>query len=346
MSSMNLKDLSLDSVMSSAFSEVEDMIIKKATDLGLALSGLSALEVWGYVMGFNSLRRGCLLEFVSFDKTASEAFLKWLELSVDPTKVKVEVTLVKSHKFDESYTKSVQGFLVLVPEYLVISKSLKPDVKNVPFLKCLIPVCDFDLLEFIAGKLKLKEQSYVFLNSVTDALNRRLITDSKNTGCLMLSVEAPYLREVRGLIDVRDLHKDGVELDTHVTIAYGFDTGVYPTFDSLCINSTSAGLTALITGVSFFENSEYDVCKLDVLSPSLTKLNAWLKDNVGFTSTYDKYIPHVTVAYLKPGMAKKYKPLVEDLVNTLKFPAPVAVGSFFYSAGMGSVVSTPSDLES
>lgn len=348
MSSMNLKDLSLNKVSTAAFSELDVSVIHKATDLGLVLVGGAALGIWGSVMGFKHPKRKNILEFVSFDKDASNAFLKWLGLSVDPTKIKVEVTLVKSHRLDESFTKRVQDILTAVPEYLVVYKALKHEVKDIDFVKCLLPVCDFDLVEAMAEKLKLTEKSYDFLNSITDALSKDFISDSSNSGCLMLALEVPYLREVRGLIDARDLYMDGVELETHVTVAYGFDTSLYSTFDSLAIDSDTSKLSALITGVSFFENSKYDVCKLDIMSPSLNKLNAWLKDNIGFETTFDKYIPHVTIAYLKPGMAKKYKPLIEELTSTLKFPVPVTIGDFFYSvdSGSGFVVTTPSETTS
>lgn len=332
MSSMNLKGLIQSGVTASTFSEEEALVIKEASSLGLVLVGDAALGV----LGLGCFHCGGILEFVSFSKDSNDVFFGWLDEHSDPLEVRVQVTLVRSYKFDDSFVKDINGYLVAVPEYLVAYRAKKCDVEDTDFIKCLLPVCDFDLLEDIADKVGFSDESYIFLNSVVDDLASTFIRDSANTGCLMLSLDVPYFNDFLSLIDARDLHEDGIELDTHVTVAYGFDMSLYPTLDSLPIDMDVSGLEVLLTGVSFFENPQYDVCKYDVKSTSLVKLNAWLKENVGFVTTFEEYVPHVTIAYLKAGTAKKYRPLVDELVSTLKFPISAVVGGFLYSRGDGS----------
>ena len=340
MSTMNLKDLGRRNFSIAYLSDFDSAIITKASAMGLVLGGSVAVEFWGSVLGINVCKRNTsVLDFVSKDSTTCTAFLEWLKLEVDPSKVTVNVTILKSHVLKSTYFEEVQGVLVAVPEYLVISTVHTLLDRNIDFIKSLLPVCNFDFLEELASDLKFEVKHFDFLNSIITSLVPLFVKDSKSSGALMLGLLPVYLEDVFGVIDMRDVQKSGVELETHVTVAYGFDTGLYPTFDSLGIDSDVEGFDVVFTGISFFENEQYDVCKFDIESPSLEALHFQLKETLGFESTYDTYHPHSTVAYLHPGSAKKYKPLLEALISTLKFPITVPVTEFFYSTGgLNSIV--------
>lgn len=45
---------------------------------------------------------------------------------------------------------------------------------------------------------------------------------------------------------------------------------------------------------------------VEVDSPDLHKLHDLIKKSLPNTQDFDEYRPHVTLAYLKPGMGKKY----------------------------------------
>lgn len=99
----------------------------------------------------------------------------------------------------------------------------------------------------------------------------------------------------------------GYNDNQHITILYGFLDGqtvdtqkmgqyLYPT-DKLKIK---------VTGMSVFELQKYDVLKLDVQCKQLNKMNTAITKNFKYSNDYDKYIPHLTIAYLKPGTGSKY----------------------------------------
>jgi len=60
-----------------------------------------------------------------------------------------------------------------------------------------------------------------------------------------------------------------------------------------------------LSGISIFENPEFDVVKFDVNSKLLTKLNTLMKQ-LPHTSTFPEYHPHITIAYVKKGEGNKY----------------------------------------
>lgn len=96
----------------------------------------------------------------------------------------------------------------------------------------------------------------------------------------------------------------GREDEPHVTVLYGLTTD-----DSKQAEKALAGIgpiTFRLGKVSVFENEDYDVLKIDVAGPDLHRANKKLRDEVPFENDYPDYKPHVTIAYLKPGMGKKY----------------------------------------
>ena len=78
-----------------------------------------------------------------------------------------------------------------------------------------------------------------------------------------------------------------------------------------------------LVDVSCFENEKYDVVKFGVESNELTILHEWLKHSFDYTSDFPDYNPHITIAYVKPDMGKKYcdeltdKYLENPIENTL-----------------------------
>ena len=99
--------------------------------------------------------------------------------------------------------------------------------------------------------------------------------------------------------------KYGIEEDPHVTVKYGIHT-----IDEKKVEKAldgQKGGTVTLGKIDLFENDDYDVLKVTVISPTLRRLNKKLTDNLTCTDEYDQYSPHVTIAYLKIGEGKKYK---------------------------------------
>lgn len=100
----------------------------------------------------------------------------------------------------------------------------------------------------------------------------------------------------------------GREDKPHITVLYGIDTKKVTDVEKAV--GKQPPITVELGKVSFFENSEkgYDVLKVDVKSEELDKLNKKLRKLLKASgNTFDVYKPHITIAYLKKGKAKKYQ---------------------------------------
>lgn len=91
----------------------------------------------------------------------------------------------------------------------------------------------------------------------------------------------------------------GREENVHVTVKFGIHTKNAKEIKDIV--SGFGGFDVEIGMVSKFESDEYDVIKVSVKSPQLHELNKLIADNTECTDTHPKYIPHLTLAYVKPG---------------------------------------------
>ncbi len=110
-----------------------------------------------------------------------------------------------------------------------------------------------------------------------------------------------------------DLAEDGRETEVHVTVKYGLHTS-----DAEQVRKVLAGeppVTLTLGKVSIFPAKEtetqrggdqYDVVKVDIDSADLRRLNKRISDALPVTDTHPTYQPHATIAYVKPGLGKKY----------------------------------------
>jgi 2'-5' RNA ligase len=101
-----------------------------------------------------------------------------------------------------------------------------------------------------------------------------------------------------------DLTGDGREKDIHITIKYGLHD--HDPFEVRELLSNFGPIDITLGKTSIFTGDEFDVVKIDVISPGLCELNALISKNFKHTDTHPKYIPHLTVAYVKSGTGKKY----------------------------------------
>jgi len=112
------------------------------------------------------------------------------------------------------------------------------------------------------------------------------------------------------IIDNEDLYDKegyGLEKEPHVTVLYGLhidETDPNIIKDVLKLFNP---ISVEINRISIFENEEYDVVKYEVpVIPELKQYHETIKSLFPYTSSYDKYSPHITIAYVNPGTGKKY----------------------------------------
>ena len=145
--------------------------------------------------------------------------------------------------------------------------------------------------------------------------------DNYAYGCAMLDFNFPQMKSIHSKIDDEDLYTEegdrtfAKETEPHITLLYGLHPEV--TFEEVKDKLKDIKFTDLVIHKpSLFENEKYDVLKFDVTYPTkggafLTKANAALKE-LPFTSDFPKYHAHVTIAYVKPGLGKKYTEMFKD----------------------------------
>jgi len=160
-----------------------------------------------------------------------------------------------------------------------------------------------------------------------EELLERLMSIQENDGqrkyaCAMLLIpdkSSEYLKEkFQDSIDPDDVFdpkgsngKYGIEHHLHVTVLYGLHDDDPQTVKNMVKDTGPVKMN--ICSVIAFENKEdkyypgqrYDVLAMEVESKLCYRLNDMLKE-LPHTNTYKEYIPHMTLAYLKAGTAKKY----------------------------------------
>ena len=118
------------------------------------------------------------------------------------------------------------------------------------------------------------------------------------------------IAELQSRIDRRDVYHYGsedygLELDTHVTLVPCLENGI----DSSLLKPYLKPLSrykAMLVSLGKFENEKFDVLKIDVISSELFNTNKRICADFSTYTEYTEYHPHVTVAYMKKGMADKY----------------------------------------
>ena len=133
----------------------------------------------------------------------------------------------------------------------------------------------------------------------------------KKYGCLMIPVTggaADAALAMGKAIPEGDLGDDGVETFMHITALHGFHDEVGP--DDVRNALADFGPVKYRFGeLSAFYGKDtgrdYDVLKFGVESPDLRRLHDALK-KLPNTQKFDEFKPHMTVAYVKAGLADKY----------------------------------------
>lgn len=117
---------------------------------------------------------------------------------------------------------------------------------------------------------------------------------------------ADKVRALGAQIPDNDLAEDGREDKPHLTVKFGLHADDPSTVVEKM--GSPGPITVTLGAASVFPNGESgagDVVKLDVHGQDLRKLNKALAE-LPNGDVHPKYVPHVTVAYVKPGLGEKY----------------------------------------
>jgi SPP1 gp7 family putative phage head morphogenesis protein len=139
--------------------------------------------------------------------------------------------------------------------------------------------------------------------------------------CLLFNLPGDLGFQVRQLGDMipeEDLALDGREKNPHVTIKFGLHTNdpeeVRQAIQDLKPVAIQIGKASIFQGKGEEGKPAYDVLKLEVESSSLHDLNNNVSQRLECTDTHPEYKPHITIAYVKPGLGEYYA----NKLNTLE----------------------------
>jgi hypothetical protein len=140
-------------------------------------------------------------------------------------------------------------------------------------------------------------------------------------GCVMMEPSKIKAWEELHLvgIDEKDLYEKinddsyGVEHDPHITILYGIvEDSIDPSVIVDMMEQKMKPITVEINEIGVLENEEFDVVKYNVpVTAELKGYRDMFMKSFENKQTFDGYNPHVTIAYVKPGLGKKYKKMLD-----------------------------------
>lgn len=141
---------------------------------------------------------------------------------------------------------------------------------------------------------------------------------------LMVDYETPsIIKDLQKKIPSRELYTEednedyGLEKQSHVTLVPCLDNNI----DIDRLKSYLKPINEydiVLTDISKFECEKFDVLKCAVKSKALKDTNKEIVDKFETHSEYKDYNPHMTIAYMKKGMADKYLKKILDKLILLK----------------------------
>ena len=141
---------------------------------------------------------------------------------------------------------------------------------------------------------------------------------------LMVDYETPsIIKDLQKKIPSRELYTEednedyGLEKQSHVTLVPCLDNDI--DIDKLkSYLKPIDEYNIVLTDISKFECEKFDVLKCAVKSKALKDTNKEIVDKFETHSEYKDYNPHMTIAYMKKGMADKYLKKILDKLILLK----------------------------
>ena len=144
-----------------------------------------------------------------------------------------------------------------------------------------------------------------YLQFITEKIN------GYDYGCVMVDVPVGNWNEITSWIDKEDLYEVegenfGIQKRPHLTILYGLHDDVTPDMVKSVFDQFDGDINIEVNGVDIFENEKFDVVKFNVKPDgALQELNNKLSEFPN-SNEYPDYKPHITIAYVKKGLGKKY----------------------------------------
>ena len=158
----------------------------------------------------------------------------------------------------------------------------------------------------------------------------------KKYAFLMIKYNTPsFIKDIQKQLSDDDLYVNndensnfhyGKENDTHVTLVPCLDNDVNIDNIKKMLKPLS-DYQIFLTNVSKFDNKEYEVLKCDVASMPLFNTNYIIRSKYKTHTEYNEYHPHITIAYVKHGIADKF---CKDALDRLIMLEPTSFWLSYY----------------
>ena len=131
--------------------------------------------------------------------------------------------------------------------------------------------------------------------------------DYSSTQVTLPPTERADIARLANTIPNEDLAEKGREAEPHITVKYGLHSrpDALATLQEILRDEPPVTVTFGKTAI-FPDSGDGDVVKVDIESPDLRRLHKKIADALPNTETHGDYTPHATVAYVQPGLGKKY----------------------------------------
>lgn len=130
------------------------------------------------------------------------------------------------------------------------------------------------------------------------------VREVSSTQVELPELRVPVLQWAMANLDESDLVGDGIEQRPHVTVLYGIEKGLAK---DVWATASEFGrpIRLEVTALDRFEHPERDVLFARIKSPDLHELNGLLR-RLPNQNRFPKYVPHMTIAYMKKGAAEPF----------------------------------------
>jgi len=152
------------------------------------------------------------------------------------------------------------------------------------------------------------------------SMNEQKKEKEKTYGCVMLEAQVNDWDTIHlAGIEQKDLYNDendeyGLEEIPHMTLIYGIhEDEIDAPIIRETIKANIESFTVEINKIGYFETDEYDVVKYDIEpTKQMLKYRDIFLKSFENTQTYKSFHPHMTIAYVKKGEAKKYAKKLDE----------------------------------
>lgn len=160
-------------IVCSKYSDLDELVIQKASSLNLPLTGGTALEVWADYFNRTDVRKRSDndIDIIRLRDYESLEFQKWIKSDIDFTKVKVDFAPASpSKRLTDKFVTTVNGVVIMTLPYIAWAKIVREDrsVKDFTDLKWIFSITQISDDEFSEAFniLGLTDEQIDYLNKV------------------------------------------------------------------------------------------------------------------------------------------------------------------------------------